>query len=245
MGTLTREELREEVNKSLGDQLEGLSGSELTSAQDRLNRALELTQTRIARTHDFSELYYEDIDPVTVTGTLSTDLRYSGLPSNLRTLYALIWTDPANQRTDNRYLVHVPSRQWAQFLGQDQNLATGDITHYSLWGAVIEWYKIPSANFELIRRYAIWPSTFASDGDTSDLDEKDDVLVAGALEYMFRSLGQEAEARQWYVVYTDRLGQAIIEDRKRPSVSFIPRGLGDSREPLGDYWLDWTCRRAP
>lgn len=225
MGTLTRSELREEVNANLGDRLANLQVNEVTSVTNRLNRALNMAQVRIARAHNFRELYVVDQDaaaPATVT--------YTGLPSTLKDIYSLGRITGATELVK---IVYVPQRQWDQLLG-GQPLRTGDVFHYTRWGtSLLEWYKVPTATFTLLRRYSKWPANFANDNAVSDLARKDDILIAFTTSWLFRSLGQLEESVGWHAEGQALLQAAVVEDQAQPDADMIPRGA--SAESRGSF----------
>jgi hypothetical protein len=151
--------------------------------------------------------------PATVT--------YTGLPTNLKDIYSLGRLVTA---TEIVKIVYVPQRQWDQLLG-GQPTQTGDVFHYTRWGtSLLEWYKVPTAIFTLLRRYSKWPAEFANDSAKSNLERKDDVLIAFATSWMFRSLGQLEESVGWHAEGQALLAAAIVEDQSQPDADMIPRG---------------------
>lgn len=239
MGDLKRSELREEVEKNLGDRVE----TNDTPVQTRLNRHLHLAQIRIARAHPdgWRELNLSDEDTVTAAAT------YDDLPENLRQLYSLRRKEISSHSPK---LTYIPSRQWDQLLGDPSTVSSSvdEVTHYTLWGGgdgfTVEWYPEPASDFDLIRRYSIWPADFAGDNDTSDLDHKDDVLIALATSTLFQSLGMREDAARWFFVYQDLFRQAKELDMTRPDSAIVPRGASDEqrlvRDPVSDPFVKRT-----
>jgi len=240
-GTLTREQLRDELNKNLGGRVSATD----TAGETRLNQALDMAQDRIARTHDFIEMYQNDTVTVTPVGTPSTDRQYTGLPATLKDIYSLMFADASDITAENRFLIHVPQRQWRQLLGDGRDLSTGDVTHYSRWNTLIEWFRIPTDPFQLVRRYSVWPTALTTDAQKSDFSHKDDLIISAATEYMFHSLGMRSDAQQWFVIFRDRMERAKREDMYQPDMSSQPRGASEQGMGTRAYWNDPFMREEP
>lgn len=241
-GTLTRAELREELNKNLGGRVETTD----TGGRTRLHRALDMAQDRIARSHDFIEMFQNDTDAITPVGTPSTDRQYTGMPSTLKDIYSLMHADASDITAENRFLIHVPQRQWRQLLGDSRDLSTGEVSHYSRWNTLIEWFRIPTDPFTLVRRYSIWPTALTIDTQKSDFSHKDDLIISAATEYMFHSLGMRQDAQQWFVIFRDRMERAKREDMYQPDVSLFPRGASEQGGSVpSNYWADPFVREEP
>lgn len=238
MGTLTRLELRTEVLKNLGDRPDD------TEHQTRANRLLELAQVRIAREHDWEELRRLDTKSIIVTGTPATDKFISLTDVTLRKLHSLIRYVGSEQPIK---LVELPSRQWAQLelSASASEEIQRDPTHYVHWAkGTVELYPIPNRNWTVQRRYTIWPTPFVDDNAVSDLDFKDDMLIALTTHNWFHSLGMAEDAALWFGISSDMLRNAIKDDERQPDKSFIPRSVkeGDlrSRDPVADPFVkEW------
>jgi len=231
MGTLTRVFLRAEILSNLG----GLpqNNDNIT----RINRLIDLAALRIARAYGWQELERTTTDAITVTGTPATDQVHipvlvpdgGGGAGTLRSWLTLI------RRVGNDTpfkLVRIPERQWAQMtLGSESPLLTGAATHYRWWSDRLYFYPVPDQNWTLIQDYKIWPSLNFSDGAggelPSDLDFKDDMLIALATHNAFQSLGQREDATQWFAIYSDMLQAAINEEMDKPDTAIVNRGISE------------------
>lgn len=240
MGTLTRAELRAEVDANLGGRTLNLPSTDQAALETRINRQLHLAQIRIAREHDFSSMLRSDTDTVPATAT------YTNLPTGLKEIYSLVRQEASLSQSVK--LTWVPQRQWDQLIGSASSLPTGETTHYTLWGTaanpdgVIEWFRVPSSSFTLQRRYSLWPADFADDSKTSQLEDVDDIIIAAATERLFQSLGEMQEAVVWNAIYRDLIDKAIKEDIHKPDKSLLPRGARDGAamayDPVRDPFVN-------
>lgn len=246
---LTRAQLRDEVDKNLGGR-----GADEDPASTRLNRHLDLSQTRIARGHEWKELFRFDSVAVAVTGTPADDVTYTGMPVTLKEIYGLMRLESGD--TQALKLHRMPNRQWEQMVGKSDSLSTGRVTHYMLWHRTgvglsgtptIEWYRTPDTAFTLYRRYSIWPAVFPDDDTDSDLINKDDLIIADATHFLFQSLGNRDSAAVWFAIAADLFGKAKEEDMHRPDMAPLPMGLSeDLTRGMGpDYWRDPFARGEP
>jgi hypothetical protein len=247
MGTLTREELRDEVSKNLGGALDNLTGAAQTSAKSRINRALEHSQVRVAHEYTFKELRITDSDSITVTGTPSIDQYYSGMPATTRKILSLIrqiGTDRGHK------LTKWPTRTWDQLVVTPAEISTGDADIYvedrdSNGNLRLTWYPVPPQNWTLLRRYIIWPTPFADDGAVSVFDHKDDLVIAWATWWLFNSRGENSDAERWENTGLKLLDIAKKADMSEPDTSYVPRGGSDHVEAGPNYWVDPFVKRAP
>lgn len=224
MGDLTRAELREEVQANLGNRTDDPSPS-------RVDRSLHIAQTRIARRKgwNFNELDRSDSVSVTVSGDVSADLTYDGFPSNLRGTYSL-------RRRDSDGLVYriraVPPRLWDRTLASSTNVTREWPVFYTMWNKTVEWHPVPNAAFTLLRRYSIWPTDFVDDNAVSDLDKKDDAIVALTTHMLFQGLGRLEDSARWFVIFNNIMGEHGPEDKISPDFEFTPQGFQSDRPSI-------------
>ena len=238
MGTLNRGELRAEVNANLGNRTDSTPANITT----RVNRLLDLAQTQIAREYDWKELQEFDQAIITPTGTKTVDKYYNYSISNLREFHALIRKATASE--ESHKLTQVPQRQWDRLVARTDLLSTGeDAYFYCLWKSRIEWFPVPTRQFTLDRRYTIWPAAFADDNETSDLDNKDDIIITCATHLAFQSLGMRDDAASFFGQYQNLIQRARVQDQKQPDLDQIPRGTtaGEVQNPLP--WGDPFVKR--
>ena len=80
------------------------------------------------------------------------------------------------------------------------------------------------AAYNLRARGIIWPTTFSdgSPASVSDLKEKDDLIIALTLSYLFQIQGDLDRAGRWWVTYKSMLADAIKDERERPDMDRLP-----------------------
>lgn len=241
MGDLTRAELRTEIDKNLGSKLQGLSGSDLTDAQDRIHRAIRQSELRIARGRSLKELNYSDSVTVTVSGTPSLDAFFSDFPQNWKDIYSLRWQDASDGRAHK--LTYRTPRQWDRLYGVSYELTTGIPKFYTVskdengaWQ--LEFHPAPSTESTLFRRYSVWPAQMTQDTNTSTLEYVDDLIIAWTTEWLFQSSGEIEDAQRWRAVRRELLGGVILEEAESPDVSILPGMDSETKGPSISPWED-------
>jgi len=241
MGDLTRAQLRTEIAANLGGRTDLESGAGL----DTLNRALDRVQTRIDRANraGWSELHRTDSDSVVVTDVVATDVIYSGLPSDLN-LIKTVLVKPSNSVGALR-ITQILRPQWDVLAGDPALLPTATaivfyVDERSTAGVrQLRFWPVPNDDYVLYLHHTIHPLAFASDSSTSLFNNKDDIIIAGAMHYMFNRYQAFEEAEQWRKNFEDQLAKAILEDVNEPDVQAVPMGIGGvSRGAVGEPWTD-------
>lgn len=221
MGTLTFDELKDEVRAGLGDR---------TDLDARLGRFLNLAQQRLARVHDFDEM--EAISSTVINNTGSADDRYITLPS-LREVYSIIIEDASRSRK----LKQRSPRQWDLLLPLPQYHSRDTPSLYTVWNNTIEIFQLPDKSYTMRMRWTKWPTPLSTSNQTSDFLEKDEILVEMSLAYAYRSLGKPDEATKHEGVVRRLLIEAESADRSKPDLDQV----GDARPGVqgpSDYWRD-------
>ena len=208
MGTLALTDLREEVLANLGNR------DDITNA--RLDRHLDLAQMRIARSRTFEETKRQGVFVHIPTGTLDDD-RFLDVGMIIRETYSLRITTEGKERK----LVRIGQRKFDQ-LYPDTRDHTGDPKLYILWNNIIEFWPIPNETIELVLRWSIWPAAFTLTTQKSDLDEKDDMIIALATHTIFKSLRQKDSAAEWLDTYAQTLGESVREEAEKPDLDLLP-----------------------
>lgn len=238
MGTLTLSELRAEVRSGLGNRTE----DEFASEDTRIDRFLNLAQTRMTRRHRFGELDVTEEYIHTFTGTAADDkvIAWSDLTnSNIRGVYSFRVVDGANSQK----LTYIPFRLWDRRIPRPESRGTARPDFYTQYSKQFELYPIPGQTYTMILRLATWPTSLTSASQKSDLDEKDDALIAMACYLAFRSLKNKAAADEWLVEYGIAMAAAGLEDQDNPDYDAVPPNRGD--EYINEYWADPFQRSAP
>lgn len=245
----TLADIRDEINSALGGRL-----SDEDSSWTSTDRNINLSMRRLSRLHDWKELYRSDSDPVVITSTPATDAIYTNLPDTLKEILALEVKESSEDYS--RKLDRVSVRDWSELIGQSELHSTGTITHYLMFGRApsqtedkksgvptIQWFRVPSENYTLYRLYSVWPRDLSNPAHYPDLINKDDLIIADTLTYLFGRLGQPSTF--WANSRQALLAEAMREDMNRPDVSITDRGISNRRTTGVDPWRDPFVRRSP
>lgn len=232
MGTLTLADLRAELRANLGGRDD--------VADSRLDRHLNMAQQRISRSSDFTEMRKIGSHTLTLTGDAAQD-KYLLLTTNVRKIYSLRLIDGSQSLR----LTGTPRHKWDTLLPATEHLSLGRPERYTRWGNTLEFYRVPNVAWQLIMRWSNWPTAFTSVSQLSDLDEKDDLILALATFTMFSSLGQKDDGFVYLSTAKAMLNEAVIEDRSEPDIDYSGGGVVAGDFPLGDYWADPFVNRSP
>lgn len=208
MGTLTYAEIKTEVIGFLGGR---------TDFTARVDNIVNLAQMRIARLSVFEELNTTLTDDLTLTASISDDKKYT-LPSNLRNIYAIKVYDEVGTRY--KRLVGLPSAKFDEKIANPEKLSRGMPDFYHRWGSAIEMYPIIDQDYKIDVRYSAWPTPFTTEGQKSDLTEKDDAIIVLAASWMFMSLKKKEDANFQWSVYKNMMTEILGEDRESPDITY-------------------------
>lgn len=224
MGTLTRSELEAEITSNLGER---------TDVSSRLPSILNIAQERIDRAHSFPELETS----VELSSTAST--KTLDLPTTPRDVISARLEDSSNSRK----LAFIPPRRWDRFFPYPETYTEGRPSHYTVWGDTMELWRVPDDDYSILVRYISRPTAFSSGSDiASDFLGKDDIIIAFATGWLFRSLGSEDKARSWESQGMKALNIAIHEDKIRTDYSVSSETPDYS---VGNYWAMPFVRNNP
>jgi len=228
MGTLTLTQLKTEVRSGLGGR---------TDLDTRLAIILNIAQMRINRKYRWEEL--ERITSGTLTYNNDDNDRYVALPTSTRDIHSFVVLSGANSRKlDGR-----TTRQWDAFVAKPEYFSRHLPSDYVRYKDRLEIFRMPDQAYSYRIRHDVWASAFsdASPSVTSDLDHKDDLLIALALSYSFSSLGDSTRASRWWVIYSNGLNDAVGEEVEKPDIAPAPqanlRDWGSSSEPWKDPFI--------
>ena len=239
MGTLTRDELINEVSKNLGGRVDNT----------RIVRHLNMAQDRIARQRVWPELNIVDEITHTYTGVAATDKFHDltqGGTIRIKVLRALVRIISGESPVP---LVYVPDGQWSSLVGKPDALANaGDPTHYNRWKpGYVEFWPVPSRKFALLRRYRKEPDNFSTAGSNvvSNLVDKDDIIIAYSTSSLFNSLGMRDDGGRYF-----NIGDALLRDAKVDSMTnedevITDRGVSVSGTGPTNYIVDPFTKAAP
>jgi len=237
MGTFTLAELRTEVKAGLGNR------TEFVSDNTRIDIWIHKAQTRIARRIRCPELNVLEEHTATYTGTVATDkfIPFSALTNtNPRDILSVRVIDG----TESKKLRYVPFRLWDRRIPYPDSLTTGRPSHYTKFQKKLELWRIPSQSYVYAIRMRTWPTALTAAGTASDLDEKDDAIIAMAKYYGFLSAGNTTGRNEAIAEFRDVIKDARLEDLDEPDFDAVEPHVGGSQE-VNEYWIDPFVREMP
>ena len=246
MGTLTQAELKTEIKAGLGNR---------SDLDDRLTSVLNIIQQSAVRAAAAEKINFEELQATKTFSTVAStqDYTFESIETGLnpRTVFSLKIVQSGSPGESQRLLRVTPGKM--DELVPDA-LLQGESrpTHYVEWNNKISLYRIPDIVYNMEMKLYRWPTPFveATDTQVSDLDNKDDVLIYGALEYLYRSLGEEDAAKMMFVKYQRELGLSQDENEAEADDQIVGvldphgrRGYGGGVHS-GDYWKQPLVKRV-
>jgi len=203
------EDLREAIT-------ENITRDDLTS--DRINRHINSTLQRIARYHNWKDLYVK-----ATTETIANQSEYS-LPlgtDRLKDIVSITLSDGSSRGVRLKY---VPYRQFHEIIPVPSSGQVGKPQNYVVWDNVIQLYPIPSDMFILNLLYVKWPDELV-EGEEPEITGVDDLIIAGATSSLFMSLQQVEPAGVWHQQFNILLSEAVQADIKNTDAEFKMQGF--------------------
>ena len=234
MGTLTLAQIKTEIRSNFAGR---------TDLDDRLVIGINLSQQRIARRHKWEELESTTDETISDTGVIATDM-VRALPTNTRDIHSLVVIDTSGNRYQK--LRYIDNRLWDRQIVAADQLTRGFPSLYTRWRDKLELYKVQDGSYTLRSRTTVWPTAFASDeAALSDLDEKDDMIIALTTAYFYNSLKKLTEAGRFWAIYVDMLESAIREDNEKPDADMLPRSGVRQSASISNYAANPFVNRIP
>lgn len=225
-GTLTFSDIKDEVVRALGNR------TDFDSA--RLLRIINLAQMRIARVARWEELEHLFERSTDITSSAEAD-RFIPIPTLVRDVYSLMLIDGAYSRKLRRLSVNSIDRK----VPMPDYYARRRPRSYILWRENFEVFPVPDAVYLLRARAIVWPTKFSgADGQVSDLDQKDDMIVALSISWAFQTLKMFDESSKWWTVYKSLLSDALVEESENPDLLLLPSEAMQQSGTPGDYIRD-------
>ena len=203
------EDLREAI-------MENITRDDLTS--ERINRHINNTLQRIARYHNWKDLYVK-----ATTETIANQSEYS-LPlgtDRLKDLVSITLSDGSSRGVRLKY---VPYRQFHEIIPVPSSGQVGKPQYYVVWDNVIQLYPIPSDIFILNLLYVKWPDELV-EGKEPEITGVDDLIISGATSSLFMSLQQVEPAGIWHQQFNILLSEAVQADIKNTDAEFKLQGF--------------------
>jgi len=163
----------------------------------RVRTYLNWAQKRLCRFYDFYELNVLD-----TTANLVTDVKVYPLMAGtnnlglerVKDIASIRLNDSENSRTLQRWLY----RKFDRIYPRPENYTSGRPTIYTRWKNSLEFFRIPNSAYSLDIRYMQWPQDLTSDGQESDLLNKDQLIFTAGVFETYMQLQEYGDAKLWY-----------------------------------------------
>ena len=231
MGTLQFSEIKTEVRSAFANR---------TDVDSRLANVINMAQRRIARFPvNFRHLYNEYTYAIPYSGTAATD--------KVITLSNVFSTDPVRRIVSirlvlgngkSRKLERRTTRQWDREIPEPEYLAVGEPTKYLLLKSTLELWRVPAESYNSVWRTYNWPTPLSADGNTSDFDELDDLIIAYSLVYMANSFQMFEEAAKWRSYANELARESLKDSLDTDDLETLPRFESNQGQSFGDYYAD-------
>lgn len=234
-GTMTRDEFVTEICDIVGKKVSAASVSG-TALQTRVRVYLNWAQRRLARAISCSELEVKKTDSATVanvkTYPLVTGTNNLGLtrPRDIRSIRLI---DGANSRN----LIKKSYRWFDKRFPRPENYSSGRSSFYIPEGSNIELFRIPDTVYTMEIRYNQWPTDFSTGSQTTDFDNKDELLVTAGVLETYLALEEYNDAQVWFNKFK---GQVIDAQTDEEETDWEPEAdsYSEHGEPIiGEPWI--------
>lgn len=230
------------VTQLVGEVQAGLL-SRTDLSNDRCVTALNFAQWRISRSHDFQELKSFSQVPTSFTSNAFND-KFLPLPPYTKHIHTLVLS---TGDTTARKLVHKPWRLFDKTWPSPEVLARSKPYYYSRWGTgLCILYPVPDNVYNTVARITTYPRPLNLEqqpGAVSDYIWKDDILIALACAYLWKSYGRMDKANDYLREAQEHFVTAVKQDTDEPDLE-ISLDLSDSGF-VGQYWQDPFVKAAP
>lgn len=197
---------------------------------------LNLAQTFIARKHDWEELERIYDVNLTITATAEDD-KFIAFPPNLKEIFSFRLITGTGE---SRKLTYVRQRAFDKMVPEPEFYARNKPQIYTVHNNIAELWPIPDSAYRVIIRIGLQPTKFSSSdtGITSDLDEKDDILIYLACSTLYDKLGEYDRSNRFFGIANSRLDDAYSEQVSKPDLAIKPAFESLESNLAGKYWAD-------
>lgn len=241
MGALTLADFQNEIRAGLGNRQD--------VADARITSVLNLAQSRISRGYDFSEMATVSFAEMSFTSNPALD-KYLVPPARTKTIHSFVCLDTSanlSSMGQSRKVIEKPWRWFDAHYPAPEWVPPGWPVVYKRWGDIIVMCPAPYLQFTAQISYTIFPRPFVNLAltQTSEFENKDDLLISYCLAYFFKTLGRNDRAMYFEELSKQQLDEAIDKDDTRPDIEVsrdVP-ALGGITQ--GPYWADPLVTRPP
>jgi len=236
---MTRAQMVTEICNVVGKAL-GASAPSGALLQDRVVTYLNWGQKRIARVYDFDEL-----NTLLTTPTLVADVKRYPLESGTNNLGLTRVKDISSIRLidaeNSRKLERWSYRKLDKRFPRPENYSTGRPSVYVRHGNYLEFFKIPDDTYSLSVRISQWAQDLSSTSQTSDFQDKDELLVTVGVLETYLALEEYSDAKIWFEKFMGEMRDCISaesdvdwEPQAVPFGSIVSYGSGEPwKDPYG------------
>jgi hypothetical protein len=245
VGALTLADFQSEVLAGLGNRAE----NDQSFSPARVTIGLNLAQSRINRSYDFSEMAETALAQMNFTGVPGVD-KFLVPPPNVKTIHSFVLLDTSSGASSlgtSRKVIEKPWRWFDARYPAPEWIPSGWPSVYARWGNFIVMAPAPFQQFTAQLRYIKSPTPFVTEllTQSSDYDNKDDIIINYTLGYFFKTLGRTDRALYFEGLAKEQLDEAIERDDTRPDIE-VSRDIENAGfSNQGPYWADPWVRNAP
>ncbi len=224
--SFTNQVLQDEVHAALAtrDDLTVAAGS-------RIERWLNIAQVKITR-----ELRWEELEVADAEETLPADATSLAYPASFRYQQSLVLKD--GDSTIKLAWLHpeVFDSRFPKIHDATATLTKSSPVFFTNWAKSWAFWPVPDVEYKINLKKGSWPTALATLGQTTDLEEKDDLLINLATADLMNSLGMADKAVKQFNIYSALLATAKDEEKDKPGRDIVPDF--ETGIAVGDYWLD-------
>lgn len=236
-GELTRLQMTTEVLDIVGKAGAALAVSNATLKSRIEDRYINWAQRRIARFHSFHELNTIYESAATADGVkrypLTTGTNNLGL-TRPKDITAIVLLDSANSRRLRRWT----PRRLAGRYPRPENYAEQRPRIYARQGNQVEMFPIPDDTYTLRIFYPQWPTPLTADGNTSDFENKDELIIIGTVLETYMALEEYRSAAVWLQRFRGMLDDARDAEGDEDWEPVADEFMSEPSVLSGQPWLE-------
>jgi len=224
--SFTNQILQDEVHAALAtrDDLTVVAGS-------RIERWLNIAQVKITR-----ESLWEELETPDAELTLPADATSLAYPANFRYQLSMVLKD-GDSTTRLHWLTPTEfDKRFPRIHDSTATLTKSSPNFFNNWGKFWAFWPVPDIEYKINIKRGSWPIPLTTLAQTTELEEKDDLLIVLATADLMDSLGMLDKAVKKYQVFGALLARAKEEEKIKPGRDIVP--VFEAGVSIGDYWLD-------
>jgi len=198
---------------------------------------LDWAHLRIGRAYSFNELNAVSDSVVATVADIKTYPMVTGT-NNLgltrpKDIESIIILDSQNSRKLRRWGVRRFDTQYPR----PENYASGKPSIYIRHGMNVSLHRIPDAAYDLLIRYPQWAEAMTSSSQSSSYENKDDLIIAGAILEGYLHFEEYNDAAIWAERFKGLLHECIMAEGNmdwEPEAVPMTKAGFESGEP----WID-------